>query len=153
MGRLRQRRRSRYPPHRTTQKRRHHHALYQNTSGTFSDISAGLSGVSRGAVAWGDYDNDGDLDILLTGADSGYDPISRVYRNTSGTFSDISAGLTDVYHGYAAWGDYDNDGDLDVLLTGLEIFYTGNQKDSRGLRLYTETLAARLAISAQDSSG
>jgi uncharacterized repeat protein (TIGR01451 family) len=32
-------------------------------------------------VAWGDYDNDGDLDILLTGADSSGNPVAKVYRN------------------------------------------------------------------------
>jgi hypothetical protein len=29
--------------------------------------SISLTGISQGSVAWGDYDNDGDLDILLTG--------------------------------------------------------------------------------------
>src|SRR6185503_12681952 len=86
-------------------------------SGAFSDISAGLTGVYSSSVAWGDYDNDGDLDILLSGKSStGY--ISRVYQNTSGTFSDTSAGLTGVDSSSVAWGDYDNDGDVDILLTG-----------------------------------
>ena len=93
--------------------------VYENNSGTFSDINAGLPGVFRGTATWGDYDNDGDLDILLTGADSGYrNPIARVYENTSGTFSDINAGLIGTYNGSAAWGDYDNDGDLDIVLVG-----------------------------------
>ncbi len=68
-------------------------------------------------MAWGDYDNDGDLDILLTGSFGG--PVARVYRNTGGAFVDIGAGLTGVQNGSVAWGDYDNDGDLDILLTGL----------------------------------
>ena len=33
----------------------------------FGDISAGLPGVRRGSVAWGDFDNDRRLDLLLTG--------------------------------------------------------------------------------------
>ena len=37
------------------------------SSQTFTDIEAGLPGVELGSVAWGDYDNDSDLDILLTG--------------------------------------------------------------------------------------
>ncbi len=86
--------------------------------GTFTDISAGLTGVQDGTIAWGDYDNDGDLDILLVG-DTGSGSMSKVYRNDSGaTFTDTGAELTGIGQGSAAWGDYDNDGDLDILLTG-----------------------------------
>ena len=103
--------------------------LYRNSGGanpTFSDVGAGLDGVQQSSVAWGDYDNDGDLDILLTGfTASGFPPIAKLYRNSGGanpTFSDVGAGLTGVYLSSVAWGDYDNDGDLDILLTG----YTGS---------------------------
>jgi predicted nucleotidyltransferase len=83
----------------------------------FTDIGAGLAGADHTSVAWGDYDNDGDLDILITGeADSGC--ISSVYENDAGSFADIGAGLPGVGCGSAAWGDYDNDGDLDILITG-----------------------------------
>ncbi|MCL1467435.1 FG-GAP-like repeat-containing protein [Argonema galeatum] len=83
----------------------------------FTDINAGLTGVYGSSVAWGDYDNDGKLDILLTGyTNSGY--IAKVYRNTGSGFTDINAGLTGVYGSSVAWGDYDNDGKLDILLTG-----------------------------------
>jgi hypothetical protein len=87
---------------------------------TFTEIGAGLVGVSNSSVAWGDYDNDGDLDVLLAGnAIDGY-PTSRVYRNDGAyVFTDISAGLTGVQAGSVAWGDYDNDGDLDIVLTGM----------------------------------
>ena len=93
--------------------------VYRNDGAdTFTDIGAGLSGVAYSSAAWGDYDNDGDLDILLTG-DTGSGRISRVYRNDGeDTFTDIGAGLPGVYYSSVAWGDYDNDGDLDILLTG-----------------------------------
>ncbi len=92
--------------------------VYQNTNGVFTDIGASLTGVHYSSVAWGDYDNDGDLDIVLTGRDAGSSRIAKVYQNTGGTFADIGAGLTGVAFSSVAWGDYDNDGDLDILLTG-----------------------------------
>src|SRR6266542_682232 len=81
----------------------------------------GLPGVFAGSVAWGDYDNDGRLDFLLTG----YPGISQLWRNTGSGFSNVTAsvapGLPAVSRSSVAWGDYDNDGRLDVLLTGSGI--------------------------------
>ena len=85
----------------------------------FAPISAGLRGVRNGAAAWGDYDNDGDLDILLTGSPDPGINLSEIYKNTAGSFAPINAPLADVASGSSvAWGDYDNDGDLDILLAG-----------------------------------
>ena len=84
----------------------------------FTDVGATLQGVRFNNVAWGDYDNDGDLDILLAGRTNTGSRVSRVYRNDAGIFTDIAAGLTGVDNASVAWGDYDNDGDLDILLTG-----------------------------------
>jgi FG-GAP repeat. len=92
--------------------------IYRNDAGVFTDINAGLTGVDNGAVKWGDYDNDGDLDLLLTGYASGGFPVSIIYNNNNGIFSDIGAGLPGIYNGSAAWGDYDSDGDLDIILAG-----------------------------------
>jgi uncharacterized repeat protein (TIGR01451 family) len=95
--------------------------VYRNDGGgAFTDIGAGLTGVTSSSVAWGDYDNDGDLDILLTGRGASY-PVTRVYRNDgSGAFTAIPHSLSWTEAGCAAWGDYDNDGDLDILLTGRD---------------------------------
>ena len=82
--------------------------------------SISLTGVLQSSIAWGDYDNDDDLDILLTGSHELDKGISRIYRNDGlNTFTEQkSILLTGVYYGSAAWGDYDNDDDLDILLTG-----------------------------------
>ncbi|MFC1501179.1 FG-GAP-like repeat-containing protein [Elusimicrobiota bacterium] len=92
-----------------------------NNDGTFMNINAGLTTVRYGALAWGDYDNDGDLDLAISGATSelGQTRYSDIYRNDGNdTFVAVNAGLTGVYAGSMAWGDYDNDGYLDLAICG-----------------------------------
>ena len=87
-------------------------------NGTFTNVQAGLPGVDTGAVALGDFDNDGNLDILLTGY-SATGAVAQVWRNLdNGTFTNINAGLPGVLYSSVAWGDFDRDGLLDILLTG-----------------------------------
>jgi len=102
--------------------------LFRNIGdGTFVDVTeaAGLSfdGDSRGA-AWGDYDNDGDLDLflVLAGGVRGNEP-DRLYRNNGdGTFTDVAVSeeVTGSAGGRgwsAMWADYDNDGFLDLYVS------------------------------------
>lgn len=55
----------------------------------------------------------------------GYDPVAQVnhstlYRNDAGTFVDSGAAFHNLFLGVVTWMDYDNDGDLDLLLAGNE---------------------------------
>ena len=93
--------------------------LFRNSGGSFSEVA---SAVGLGAAgdwisgAWGDYDNDGDLDLLLVAGDTGQ---SVLYANGGdGTFAAtgevFSAGVAGAD---AVFADYDNDGDLDLAFT------------------------------------
>ncbi len=95
--------------------------VYRNDGGIFTSVNAGLPPLSYSSAAWGDYDKDGDPDILIIGHD-GMNRISKVYRNDgAGKFTDIAVNLAEVSSGSARWGDYDNDGDPDILITGYDI--------------------------------
>ncbi len=92
--------------------------LRNDGGGTFTPAAA-LRGLHSGSAAWGDFDNDGDEDLLLTGvAADGY--ATLLYRNDGdGAFAEVDAGLVGVAFGEAEWGDFDNDGDLDILAAGV----------------------------------
>jgi len=92
--------------------------VWRNTVCGFTNINAGLPGVNYSSAAWGDYDNDGRLDILLSGLDSNAGVITEVWRNTGSGFVNINAGLPGIHYSSVAWGDYNNDGRLDILLAG-----------------------------------
>jgi hypothetical protein len=110
--------------------------LFRNDGGgSFSDSGASLIGVTRGSVAWGDYNADNWPDILVTGSD--YNTIwkTKVYTNTGGSsFSEnTSTSLPDVSFSSAAWGDHNADGLPDVVITGRSPSFTaaiyGNDGD------------------------
>jgi enediyne biosynthesis protein E4 len=98
----------------------HASKLYRNQhDGTFTDVTAksGLTGCGWGfGVAVGDYDNDGWDDLYVTYLDR-----AVLYHNRGdGTFNDVTAetntGNTGRWGTSAAFGDYDNDGYLDLYV-------------------------------------
>ena len=91
-----------------------------NGDGTFTDVTETAGVRGRGysmGVAAGDFDNDGFVDLFVTGLD-----YNILYRNKGdGTFEDVTdrAGLGGN-HGWsmsAGWFDYNNDGLLDLFVT------------------------------------
>jgi hypothetical protein len=107
--------------------------FYHNDgNGSFTDRTeqSGLTGIFGGLnLIQADYDNDGDIDVfVLRGAwleSVGRHPNSLLQNDGRGNFRDVtfSAGLGKVHYPTqtASWGDYDNDGDLD-LYVGNESF-------------------------------
>jgi hypothetical protein len=98
--------------------------FHNNGDGTFTDVTAkaGLEGIGYSmGVAAGDYDNDGFVDLYVTGVDHN----QLFHNNGNGTFTDVTAkaGVTGIIPGFgkawavtAGWFDYNNDGLLDLLV-------------------------------------
>ncbi len=85
----------------------------------FLNMDFGQLQTSR--AAWGDFDNDGDLDLLLIG-DTGGGPLTAVYINEKGSFNVASLEMEGLFSGTTDWVDFDNDGDLDICVSGYDIF-------------------------------
>ena len=97
------------------------HLYHNQRDGTFRELAEEAGVAFRGwgmAAAWGDYDGDGHLDLVVTAYGS-----NILYRNRGdGMFVDVTreAGLhgPEGFWSGASWADYDRDGDLDLYITG-----------------------------------
>ncbi|MEE9291477.1 MAG: CRTAC1 family protein, partial [Acidobacteriota bacterium] len=101
--------------------------LRNNGDGTFDDVTeeAGvLSFHPTQTAAWGDYDNDGWLDLFIgneTATDEPH-PCELYHNNRDGTFTNKAFNFGDPSMGYVkgvAWGDFNNDGRLDLYVSVL----------------------------------
>lgn len=107
----------------------HSYIAINNTDGTFTEnYLPDNKTFYSGDVALADFDADGDLDILITGRNNQNVTESRFYRNEGdGNFSALSTiSLKGMDSGNIEVGDYDLDGDIDILISGRELVNNGS---------------------------
>jgi hypothetical protein len=111
--------------------------LYHNEgNGTFKQVTQGslvTTPMYSVGAAWGDYDNDGFLDLLVMNLNNSSPTTNGVFHNNGdGTFTPVSLGsLTSDLgaFGCGGWADYDNDGFLDLFVannSGNHVMYRNN---------------------------
>ena len=134
--------------------------LYKgNGDGTFTKITTGSvpndGGFSVGC-AWGDYDNDGYPDLFVANANFAAGQPNFLYHNNGdGSFTKITSGsiVTDIANSTGgSWGDYDNDGDLDLVVANY--FNSPNflyRNDGGGT--FTKILTGPVVTDANSSVG
>ncbi len=74
--------------------------------------------VVRGDAKWGDYDGDGDQDLVVAGIFAETTPVTALWENDTFFFEVNNFFVPGIYNGTMAWGDYDADGDLDLAVAG-----------------------------------
>ena len=116
--------------------------LYKNKGSNNFEEQSGIvfPGIAYGATEFGDYDNDGNIDILIIGYSLNYGSVAKVFRNNGdNSFTEVSSvSLTAISYGSGSWGDYDNDGDLDLLISGLAGVQTTKIYKNNGDNTFTE---------------
>jgi hypothetical protein len=105
-------------------------SLFRNDGASFTKMLSGDIAADEGetyGVAWADYDNDGNLDLFIANASGGNNGL--YLNNGSGGFTKVT-GQDIVSDGGescgGSWGDYDNDGDLDLFVCNISYSTPGH---------------------------
>jgi len=94
-------------------------ALLDNTRTLTLKADSPFTGLDNGAVAWGDFDRDGDQDVAVMGTGN-TGAVTKLYENKNGVFVDANQNFTRLYHGDISWVDINKDGWIDLVVSGFD---------------------------------
>ena len=91
-----------------------------NSNGTFNTSGIETFSLTYSDAKWGDVNNDGAPDLFVMGVDESQDIIlNDLYINNGTSLTkDQTTIFPDLFNGSSSWGDYDNDGDPDLIICG-----------------------------------
>lgn len=145
------------------------HLFRNDGQGQFSKIQEGILAESKRSsmsASWGDVDNDGDFDVFIANAGYFKEQDNQLFLNNGdGTFTAVTSGsvITDGGCSYgSAFGDIDNDGDLDLAIANgfcngaMKTFFylnDGQGNFQRAEESYETPCSFGLAFSDYDQDG
>jgi len=113
--------------------------LFKNEGSNYFAEQSGtvFNSLNAGNSSWADCNNDGYLDLLINGGNNTGSFCELYLNNGDGTFSkkgDLN--IKGTYYGNSGWLDYNNDGEMDIVITGYNTidrwmflhFYAGDGK-------------------------
>jgi len=126
--------------------------FHNNGNGGFTKVTNSIVTANPGGqgCAWGDYDNDGFPDLFVTRVNQ---PNLLFHNHRDGTFTKITrapfAMDTAISQG-CSWGDYDNDGNLDLVVCnhGAKNFLYHNNGDGTFTNITTNAISSVIANSS-----
>ncbi len=129
---------------------------HSNGNGSFTKITTGAivtEGSSSLSPVWGDYNNDGYQDLYITHLGNG----NLFYTNNGdGTFTKVTTGaiVTDAgSFASASWGDYNNDGNLDLFVSSYNVRNNLYRNDGPPNYTFTKITTGRIVTDINTSYG
>lgn len=94
-------------------------AVYENQNGSFIRTVHVFEKLYKGDISWVDVNKDGWIDLVVSGYNEA--PMTKLYLNAEGkSFTPTNDyGLPQLFDTRMAWGDLDNDGDIDLAISGI----------------------------------